>query len=163
MNIIRHSIGSECFAATYDVPLFRTITITANALGIVEVAFGAQSHLFTKIQRTGLTDEAARQLELYFAGKLKKFDLPLCIDGTPFQCDVWETLCSIPYGEMQTYAQIAGQIGRPKAFRAVGSANGRNRIPIIIPCHRVVAVSGLGGYSGGLDVKRYLLKLEHIR
>jgi len=101
------------------------------------------------------------QLKAYFAGELAGFDLRLHPVGTPFQQKVWDGLLRIPYGRTVSYAELAAAIGRPNAPRAVGSANGRNPIPIIIPCHRVIATGGkLGGYGGGLDKKRALLDLE---
>jgi methylated-DNA-[protein]-cysteine S-methyltransferase len=101
------------------------------------------------------------QLTAYFAGRLDRFDVPLAPQGTPFQIEVWSALRKIPYGETTTYAAIARRLGRPQAFRAVGAANGRNPIPILIPCHRVVGADGsLTGFGGGLDVKRALLALE---
>jgi methylated-DNA-[protein]-cysteine S-methyltransferase len=104
---------------------------------------------------------AAAQLEGYFAGRRTAFDLPLAPSGTPFQRAVWLALADIPYGETVSYAELARRVGRPAAFRAVGQANGANPLPIFYPCHRVVASSGgLGGYGGGLDVKRQLLALE---
>ena len=105
--------------------------------------------------------DAIDQLKAYFAGKLTDFDLPLVPAGTPFQLSVWRALQSIPYGETTTYANIAKQIGRPTAIRAVGAANGANPIPVIIPCHRVIGSNGkLTGFGGGLPVKELLLKLE---
>ena len=104
---------------------------------------------------------AAEQLGAYFAGELDAFDLPLAPAGTPFQRRVWDALLTIPYGETATYAELAAAIGRPGAARAVGHANGRNPISIVIPCHRVVGSDGtLTGYAGGLDRKRALLDLE---
>lgn len=101
------------------------------------------------------------QLAEYFAGERKAFDLPLKLDGTEFQVSVLEALQDIPYGETTSYGAIAKQIGRPKAVRAVGAANGRNPIPIIVPCHRVIGSSGdLTGFGGGLDTKAELLRLE---
>jgi methylated-DNA-[protein]-cysteine S-methyltransferase len=105
--------------------------------------------------------EARRQLGEYFAGKRRSFELPLKLTGTEFQVRVLEELQRIPYGETKSYRDIAEQIGRPKAMRAVGAANGRNPIPIIIPCHRVIGSSGdLTGFGGGLDTKEALLRLE---
>jgi methylated-DNA-[protein]-cysteine S-methyltransferase len=101
------------------------------------------------------------QLTEYFAGERKDFDLPLSLSGTEFQVSVLEALQQIPYGETTSYGAIAKQIGRPKAVRAVGAANGRNPIPIIVPCHRVIGSSGdLTGFGGGLDTKAELLRLE---
>ena len=107
-----------------------------------------------------LLAEAARQLEAYFAGRLNRFDLPLAPSGSPFENRVWAAMQTIPYGETRCYGDLADAIG--SAPRAVGRACGRNPIPIVIPCHRVLAKSGLGGYSGagGLTTKRHLLALE---
>ncbi|WP_127104573.1 methylated-DNA--[protein]-cysteine S-methyltransferase [Pararhodobacter zhoushanensis] len=103
------------------------------------------------------------QLAAYFAGELNRFDLPLHLSGTAFQTSVWHYLATIPRGETRTYGQIAALLGRPKASRAVGAANGNNPIPIILPCHRVIGVNGsLTGFGGGLPVKDYLLRLEGV-
>ena len=105
--------------------------------------------------------ESEHQLNNYFAGKLEKFSLQLDFKGTEFQKHVWEALLTIPYGETRSYGQLAKQIGNPKAVRAVGAANGKNPISIIIPCHRVIAANGsLTGFAGGLDRKKILLDLE---
>ena len=105
--------------------------------------------------------EVRDQLREYFDGKRKTFDLPLQLTGTEFQVQVLEELQRIPYGETTSYGEIAERIGRPKAMRAVGAANGRNPIPIIIPCHRVIGRSGdLTGFGGGLETKAALLRLE---
>lgn len=101
------------------------------------------------------------QLDAYFAGELQEFDIPLHMSGTPFQLQVWEALTEIPYGEVRSYRDIAEAIGRPTASRAVGMANGRNPVSVIVPCHRVIGASGaLTGYGWGLDRKRALLDLE---
>ncbi len=119
-------------------------------------------------QRTGPRDAqrcaAARtQLTEYFAGKRREFDLQLAPRGTPFQQRVWQALLAIPFGVVRTYGDVARDIGQPLAMRAVGQANGRNPIPIVIPCHRVIAGDGtIGGYSSGLNVKHRLLALEGI-
>ena len=105
--------------------------------------------------------DARQQLTEYFAGERKEFDLPLSLAGTEFQLRVLEELRHIPYGETTSYGDIAARIGKPKAMRAVGAANGRNPIPIIVPCHRVIGSSGdLTGFGGGLDAKQALLRLE---
>jgi epoxyqueuosine reductase len=104
---------------------------------------------------------AARQLDEYFAGSRTDFDVSLAeTSATAFQHDVWRVLRSLPYGSVATYRRVAELAGRPRAARAVGNANHANPWPVIVPCHRVVASHGLGGYGGGEDVKRYLLALE---
>ncbi|MFE3262683.1 MULTISPECIES: methylated-DNA--[protein]-cysteine S-methyltransferase [unclassified Streptomyces] len=108
-----------------------------------------------------LLPEVKRQLTAYFAGDLKEFDLPMRLAGTAFQRSVWEQLVRIPYGEIRSYGELADALGNPKASRAVGLANGRNPVGIIVPCHRVVGADGsLTGYGGGLDRKRRLLDFE---
>lgn len=105
--------------------------------------------------------EAARQLKNYFAGSLRDFDLPLALNGTAFQVQVWQALQEIPYGQTISYGELARRVGNPSASRAVGLANGANRIAIIIPCHRVIGSNGkLTGFGGGLDIKERLLALE---
>ncbi len=105
--------------------------------------------------------EARRQLEEYFAGERRQFDLPVRLTGTEFQVRVLEELQRIPYGETASYADVAERIGRPKAVRAVGAANGRNPLPILVPCHRVIGSHGeLTGFGGGLETKAALLRLE---
>lgn len=106
-------------------------------------------------------DALESQLARYFAGELRAFDLALDLVGTPFQLEVWAALMDVPYGRTTTYGQQAERIGRPSAVRAVGTANGRNPVSIVVPCHRVVGADGsLTGYAGGLEVKRRLLGLE---
>ncbi len=105
--------------------------------------------------------ETERQLGEYFAGKRKSFSIALDMRGTRFQKDVWEALLAIPFGETRSYGQLAKQLGNPRATRAVGAANGRNSVSIIVPCHRVIGSSGkLTGFAGGLDTKAHLLSLE---
>jgi methylated-DNA-[protein]-cysteine S-methyltransferase len=107
--------------------------------------------------------EAARQIALYFEGKLTQFDLPLATSGTPFQQQVWEELKAIPYGATISYGELARRIGQPHASRAVGMANGRNPVGIIVPCHRVIGANGkLTGYGGGLPRKEALLEFEAV-
>lgn len=113
------------------------------------------------LKETPLLKEAARQLEEYFAGTRRTFNLPLHIQGTPFQQKVWQALLTIPYGETRSYKQIAQQVGCPQGCRAVGMANNKNKIGIVIPCHRVIGSNGaLTGYAGGLNIKKILLELE---
>lgn len=107
------------------------------------------------------TKPYVRELKEYFAGKRREFSFPLDLRGTPFQLKCWHALLDIPYGETRTYADIARAVGQGNAFRAVGMANNRNPIAIVVPCHRVIASDGtLCGYGGGLDLKRALLELE---
>jgi methylated-DNA-[protein]-cysteine S-methyltransferase len=104
---------------------------------------------------------AVEQSRQYFAGRLFRFDLPLGLHGTPFQVRVWRELLQIPFGATRRYGDIAESIGHPSAFRAVGNANGRNRLPIFVPCHRVLAAGGkLGGFTGGIGLKQRLLEHE---
>ena len=108
-----------------------------------------------------LLKKAAKQIEEYLSGKRKEFNLPLDAEGTDFQKQVWNELAKIPYGETRSYKQIAIAIKKPKAFRAVGTANGKNPLSLIVPCHRVIATGGgIGGYAGGLSIKKKLLSLE---
>ena len=113
-------------------------------------------------EESPILKEAATQLQEYFAGARTEFDLPMELDGTPFQREVWGELSRIPYGETISYGELARRVGRPKGPRAVGQANGRNPIAIIVPCHRVLASNGIGGYGGGLTCKRALLALEGV-
>ena len=135
------------------------LTVFEEAGAIIVVEFGRAPDP----QATSLLEEAGRQLDAYFDGKLKSFDLPLVPQGTVHQRAVWDAMMQIPYGALKTYGEIAKEIG--SAARAVGGACGQNPIPIIIPCHRVVGGGGrLTGYSGGegLDTKRALLRLEGV-
>ena len=109
------------------------------------------------------TDRAAAQLMEYFDGKRKEFSLETAPQGTPFQRAVWEKLAEVPFGRVVTYGDLARAIGRPTACRAVANAVGKNPLLIVFPCHRVVAVNGLGGFSAGIAVKRALLRLERVK
>jgi methylated-DNA-[protein]-cysteine S-methyltransferase len=107
--------------------------------------------------------EVRRQLDAYFSGDLRQFDLRLCLSGTDFQNSVWRYLSDIPFGKTQSYGQLATALGRPKASRAVGAANGNNPLPIILPCHRVIGANGaLTGFGGGLATKDFLLRHEGV-
>ena len=147
-----------------DSPL-GPLTVSASDAGLHALEFPQDSWL---LSRDGwreadhpLLREAQRQLDEYFAGLRRTFELPLAPRGTPFQREVWFALADIPYGQTCTYAQLAMRLGRPAASRAVGAANGRNPLGIILPCHRVVGANGaLTGFSGGLEAKRFLLELE---
>ena len=143
-------------------PLF----VAASDDGLRAIEFRANRH---PVKRDGdwqpgdnaVLRLARKQLGEYFAGKRRTFDLPLSPRGTEFQRSVWTTLATIPYGETVSYLEIAQAIGNPKAVRAVGAANGRNPLSIIVPCHRVIGSSGaLTGYAGGIPIKRWLLALE---
>lgn len=118
---------------------------------------------WTEDAKGGPLPQTVRQLEEYFAGRRRDFDLPLCLDGTPFQRRVWKVLTGIPYGETMSYGQLAKRIDSPNASRAVGLANGRNPISILVPCHRVIGANGsLTGYGGGVERKRWLLAHEGL-
>ena len=112
---------------------------------------------------TPLLAQGRAELAEYFQGKRRAFDLPLAPKGTPFQLRVWNELANIPYGTVISYKELAQRVDRPKGFQAVGQANGRNPLPIFLPCHRVVGANGsLTGYAGGLEVKQWLLQLEGV-
>jgi len=140
------------------------LTLIAGAAGLCHVVFGetqAPAAAGGDGEAARILDQAQRQLAAYFAGDRRPFDLPLDPQGTPFQLAVWRSLAEIPYGETITYGEQARRLGRPGAARAVGAANGRNPLPIVVPCHRVVGADGrLVGFGGGLAAKRYLLNLE---
>jgi methylated-DNA-[protein]-cysteine S-methyltransferase len=135
-----------------------SLSIETGPLGVRRIEFGARgAHQHT----SPVMLDTVRELQAYFRGELRSFDVPLEIVGTDFQKRVWNTLRTIPYGQTRSYSEIAAQIGAPRAVRAVGAANGRNPIPIIVPCHRVIGASGsLVGFGGGLPWKRLLLDLE---
>jgi len=147
----------------YDFPrtALGILGIAESEKAISRVCFGKDNLHNCTIKETPLLKKAAVQLTEYFAGTRKIFDLPLELNGTSFQRSAWNSLLAIPYGETRSYKEIAEYIENPRACRAVGMANHRNPLAIIIPCHRVVEHGGgLGGYAGGLDVKRYLLDFE---
>ena len=140
-----------------------TLLLTGDGKRLHEILFPNKDRRpdATAEQRAEPFREVARQLTAYFEGTLQKFDLELAPQGTPFQLQVWEELQRIPYGETISYGDLAQRVGNPSASRAVGAANGRNPIPIVIPCHRVIGASGsLTGFGGGLATKRALLELE---
>jgi len=120
----------------------------------------AQAQGAASIDGPGRAAHVAAQVAEWFDGRRTSFDLPLAAQGTAFQHAVWDALCAIPFGEVRTYGDLARSLGRPGAARAVGGANGRNPIALIVPCHRVVSTTGLGGYTGGLAIKRALLAHE---
>ena len=136
--------------------------IKDNGRSIIEIFFNKEEiPKNLELKETPLIRSTFAQLEEYFQGKRKDFDIPMEAKGTEFQQSVWKELIKIPYGQTTSYGEIAKRIGNPKASRAIGMANNRNPISIIIPCHRVIGSSGkLVGYGGGLDIKEKLLKLE---
>ncbi len=145
--------------STYLSPVGRLI-VAADGGGITDLRFG-QVPAGAVERTTPLLETAIRQLDEYFAGRRREFDLPLNPSGTEFQRRVWGELLKIPYGQTRTYGQIAAAAGNPRASRAVGMANNRNPIAVIVPCHRVVGADGtLTGYAGGLGNKETLLRLE---
>lgn len=138
------------------------IGILADEKAIIRITFGKNRMPEDVIEKeTDLIKEAATQLKDYLSEKRKSFDLPLAPEGTDFMKSVWEALVAVPYGEVRSYKAIAEAIGKEKSARAVGNANNRNPIPIIIPCHRIVGAKGdLVGYFGGLEMKKQLLNME---
>lgn len=134
------------------------LKICANSQGLSAIDFDAKPDTACG---NAITQQAVRELTEYFQGKRQHFDVPLAAQGTEFQQSVWHALTQIPFGQTTSYQDIAQVIGNPKGMRAVGAANGRNPIPIIVPCHRVIGRNGnLTGFSGGLDKKEWLLKHE---
>jgi O-6-methylguanine DNA methyltransferase len=151
------------YYSTWQSPI-GPLTLIASERGLVALEFRTQLQRKSKATWLHSDDKLApyrRELEKYFAGKLRDFTVPLDLRGTDFQMRCWHALLKIPYGQTRTYADQARAVGRPKAFRAVGLANHDNPIAIIVPCHRVIASDGtLGGYGGGLALKQKLLDLE---
>lgn len=143
-----------------------TLLVASTSLGISGIYFEEHRHFKGKEGWQHAPEHehllaATRQLDDYFAGKRRAFDLPLDMAGTDFQRAVWQQLVAIPFGQSITYGQQAQRMGKPNATRAVGTANGRNPVSIVVPCHRVIGASGaMTGYAGGLERKRYLLALE---
>ncbi len=156
------------FYERFDTPI-GALTIAADAIGLRHIEFPGNRH---PVERVGWVSDArgsildtlraARgQLLEYFAGQRRDFDLPLRPQGTAFQMEVWRMLATIPYGDAWSYRDLARAIGKPDAMRAVGAANGRNPLPIVVPCHRVIGADGsLTGFGGGLSTKEALLRLE---
>ena len=146
------------------------IFVISTAKGVSRIIFGRDNfNRFmnslngVKLTKGGEAERSAREVRLYLEGRLKKFHASLDLSsGTPFQTSVWRELLKIPYGRVKTYGEIAKRIGNPSAARAVGNAVGANPIPIIVPCHRVVATNGLGGYSSGIEIKKKLLQIERV-
>lgn len=148
------------FAATQDTPI-GPMTLVEEDGALTQALFGRAAPQDACLCQTSLLKTAFDQLQAYFAGRLRCFDVPLRPVGTAFQLRCWRALRHIPYGQTRTYAQQAQAVGHPRAFRAAGMANHRNPLPIFIPCHRVVGKNGaLTGYAGGLTIKQHLLDLE---
>lgn len=157
--------GEATFTTTVASPI-GTLTLTACGGSLTGLHMDGAAHAPTGQDRWVPDDghflgDVTDQLSAYFAGRLRRFDLPVHLAGTPFQRQVWQALTEIPYGETISYAELARRVGNPNACRAVGLANGRNPIAVIVPCHRVIAADGtLGGYGGGLERKSWLLGHE---
>lgn len=140
------------------------LVLAGDAAGLRHILFAADDLPAGWTHDPAFLPAARQQLAEYFAGTRRVFDLPLAPAGTPFQQRVWHALCDIPYGRTISYGALAQRIGNPAAARAVGLANNRNPLPIVIPCHRVIGADGsLTGYGGGLHVKEHLLALEGAR
>jgi methylated-DNA-[protein]-cysteine S-methyltransferase len=157
--------GAQSALASHG-PLHLRVTVSAGA--VIDVDFLPLGQAPTPLPPAEgpdgpLLDDAQAQLQAYLEGKRHRFDLPLRQPGTLFQDSVWRALQAIPWGHTLTYAGLAQAIGKPDAARAVGMALGKNRLPILVPCHRVLAADGMGGFSGGLDWKAKLLELEGVR
>ena len=163
-------MNRTCFFRSFSSPIGRIYVAEADGRLVAMGIRQSESEFRECLVRCGfrvsggstaLLDLAQRQIEEYLAGSRMEFDIPIEVLGTPFQKRVWESLVEIPYGKILTYGQVAARVGCPRGARAVGQAVGSNRIPIVIPCHRVIASQGkLGGFGCGLEVKRFLLDLE---
>lgn len=161
-----HATGKRYLFKVVDSPV-RKLTLVASDEGLAAILWEndrphrVRLNIEAEDDRHPVLVETARQLDEYFAGERNNFALPLDMAGTAFQRKVWDALLTIPFGETRSYRQIAEQIGSPTAVRAVGAANGRNPVSIVVPCHRVIGSNGsLTGFAGGLDVKSRLLTLE---
>lgn len=149
-------------STTYKSPI-GTLTLVSDGKAITYLAFENNKYPTPKYSRGDdvILRKACKELDDYFAGKLKAFTVPVRPEGTAFQKQAWAALQKIPYGVTRSYGDQARAIGKPKAVRAIGAANGRNPIPIIIPCHRVIGADGsLTGFGGGMPTKQFLLELE---
>jgi methylated-DNA-[protein]-cysteine S-methyltransferase len=149
----------------FETGLIGTLTLVGDEEGLRHIVFPKEKDSIIIRsdwkKKPGFFAPVKAQLRAYFKGELKQFDLALAPVGTPFQLKVWQALRTIPYGELVSYKTLAEAIGNPKAVRAVGGANGRNPIPIIVPCHRCIGSDGsLVGFGGGLDTKKRLIELE---
>lgn len=148
------------YYATYDSPV-GLLYMVDDGGKLISVSLGLPPQ-GAMAKMTDVLQETIKQLTEYFAGERCSFSLPLELRGTPFQVSVWKALLDIPYGQTQSYGQLAASIGSPRSARAVGGANHRNPLLIVVPCHRVIGSNGsLTGFAGGIDVKIALLRLEH--
>lgn len=161
----------KLFYASLTTSLLGEVFIASTEKGVFMIDFHTTEKGFIQLLRRHFPGEIVKseeknrgvlsQLQNYLSGQLREFDCPLDLRGTPFRRQVWAELLKIPYGETRSYQEIANAMGHPKACRAVGSANGANPVPIIVPCHRVIESSGgLGGYGQGIEVKKRLLQFE---
>ena len=157
----------QYFQSTVTAP-FGVVTVVVSDLGVRYVTFANDAHPKSFAGMNIVTgksqpilDSVDEQLREYFAGTRRSFDVPLDLHGTEFQVEAWQSLARVPYGKTASYAQQAASIGRPKAVRAIGGANGRNPVAIVLPCHRIVGSDGsLTGFGGGIEVKKWLLTHE---
>lgn len=157
---MKRTDGDMAFGWVYQTAM-GPLAVTAGQSAVSSVQFGTALKEGVAQQRTELLDRAALELEEYFAGTRRHFSVPYDAPGTPFQREVWQAICAIPYGQTRTYLEVARAIGRPGASRAVGMACNRNPLLLLIPCHRIVGSGGkLVGYAGGMDMKRQLLNIE---
>lgn len=163
----------KIYYSSFDSPILRKVFVAMTENGVCAVDFLTTEKTFLGELRGKFTGEilkddrkngkVIKQLKRYLTGELRHFDCKLDFKGTPFQKKVWSALSKIPYGQTRSYQEIAKAIGHPKAFRAVGNANGQNSIPLIVPCHRVIETNGgLGGFGHGIEVKKRLLSLEKV-
>jgi methylated-DNA-[protein]-cysteine S-methyltransferase len=162
---------NKIYYSFFDSPILEKVFVASTERGVCMVDFLKSEKAFLKRLKKRFPGEIIRddrknknvlnQLKKYLKGDLKRFDCKTDFKGTPFQRKVWSALAKIPYGQTRSYKEIARAIGYPKAFRAVGNANGRNSIPLILPCHRVIESNGgLGGFGHGIEIKRRLLDFE---
>jgi methylated-DNA-[protein]-cysteine S-methyltransferase len=152
----------------FETGLIGTLTLVGDEEGLRHIVFPKEKNAFLIRddwkKNPEFFEPVKAQLRAYFRGELKQFDVALAPVGTPFQLKVWQALRTIPYGELVSYKTLAETIGNPKAVRAVGAANGKNPLPIIVPCHRCIGSDGsLIGFGGGLDTKKRLIHLERSR
>jgi len=161
----------KIYYSSFDSPILKKVFVASTERGVCMVDFLKSEKVFLKRLREHFPGKIIKddrkngkvlsQLKKYLKGELKRFDCKLDFRGTPFQKKVWAALAKIPYGRTRSYKEIARAIGHPKAFRAVGNANGENSIPLILPCHRVIESNGgLGGFGHGVKVKKQLLDFE---